>query len=84
MNKAVFGFVFLLLFASLVSARTLCDDDQLIMRLSGAENAHGAVYDYGAYDVEICYNQIFGESFKRFGQFDGVNNTNGMSGKTVK
>jgi len=63
MNKAVFGFVFLLLFASFVSAGSMCDDDQLIMRLSGAENAHGAVYTDSDYEVEICYDQIFGESF---------------------
>jgi len=37
-----------------------CSDDQLIMNLYSLFNTHGEVWNGPNYDVEICYDEIFG------------------------
>lgn len=50
-----------LLMISFVNAT--CDESQRIMKLSSANNAHGEVYNQGFYNMEICYNSIFGSPY---------------------
>jgi len=40
-----------------------CDPEQVILRLSDATNAHGALYNNLDYPIEICYNDIFGVDY---------------------
>lgn len=48
------------LFVGNVVAQGGCAADQVIMRLSAEDNAHGEVYNgAGSYPVEICYPDIF-------------------------
>jgi hypothetical protein len=42
-----------------VGAAGCANNDQIIMRLSSSENAHGAIWDQ-AYGVKICYDDFFG------------------------
>ena len=51
----------IILCSSLVYAA--CSEDQRIMKLSSVGNAHGEVYDGTAYTVEICYDEIFEETY---------------------
>jgi len=43
--------------------RNVCDDSQVIFRLYGDENTHGALWDESIYPVKVCYNEIFGKMF---------------------
>jgi len=73
MKRGVCIILFLALGMSLiltqdVSALPVCGsggESQLILRLSGATNAHGARWDQTnpTYPTEICYNQIFGSVY---------------------
>jgi len=36
-----------------------CAQNQTIMKLSGTTNAHGALYNYSNYKIDICYKNIF-------------------------
>ena len=41
-----------------------CEDNQTILKLSSESNAHGELYNgTGGYTTEICYSDIFGESY---------------------
>lgn len=42
-----------------------CDDTQVILKLSGVTNAHGAVWSETnpAYGVEVCFDEIFGYEY---------------------
>lgn len=61
----VFVFIFLGIYLMpLISAVDICADDQRIMRLSSAANAHGSNYTSN-YIVEICYNKIFDSPYVR-------------------
>ena len=40
-----------------------CPDSQVIMKLSDATNAHGALWDDANYPVKICYDKIFGSEY---------------------
>ncbi len=40
-----------------------CENTQVILRLSSSDNAHGAEWQYSAYPVEICYDEIFGFTY---------------------
>lgn len=41
------------------------NSDNIILKLSNATNAHAEVYNgAGNYNIEICYNEIFGSSFE--------------------
>ncbi|NCO11273.1 hypothetical protein GW924_01555 [Candidatus Pacearchaeota archaeon] len=51
------------------SKRNICDDGQIIMRLYGEENTHGALWNETVYSLKVCYNEIFGEMFD-FGNRD--------------
>ena len=55
-------FLGIVLFTPEVSAQTTCSSqDQIILRLSSAINAHGEIFDgAGNYSEEICYDTIFG------------------------
>ena len=71
-----------------VNAGTLCADDQIILRLSSATNAHGEVYNgAGNYPIEICYDQIFGQTYDtsanpNFRTCTGTNKVVGLSSST--
>jgi len=49
-----------ILFSSLSFAAATCSDAQTILSLSFQTNAHGEYYYKGNYDVDICYEDIFG------------------------
>lgn len=40
-----------------------CQEDQLILRLSNEQNAHGELWNEGTYDTSICFNSIFGSYY---------------------
>lgn len=44
-----------------------CSDNQIIMRLFGEENTHGALWNESIYPVKVCYNEIFGSYFDNKG-----------------
>lgn len=48
--------------------RNVCDDSQVIMRLYGQENTHGAEWNETIYSLKVCYNEIFGKMFSTNGQ----------------
>lgn len=50
------------------SSRNECTEEQVIMRLYGSENTHGALWNETAYTLKVCYNEIFGEMFDTNGQ----------------
>ncbi len=58
---------FLLSFASASNhdIQYSCLSSQTILKLSSQTNAHGETYDAGAYNIEICYDEIFGLSYSR-------------------
>lgn len=58
----IFGFILLLCFG-LVSAGTCSNADQTIMKLYGASNSHGALWNDAAYTYDICYDDIFGSTY---------------------
>lgn len=65
------------------SAGTLCADDQIILRLSSATNAHGEVWNgAGNYPVEICYDLIFGSAGDGDRTCTGNNKIVGLSANT--
>ncbi len=70
MKRLVFAGLFLtvmLMGIGGVSAGPACglaNDNQLIIRLSGASNVHGETWNSGGgYGVEICYNTLFGKEY---------------------
>lgn len=50
------------------SGNTRCDDSQVILRLYGDENTHGALWNEGIYPVKVCYDEIFGKKFNTQGR----------------
>ena len=60
---AVFLSVFLTLTGLVFAADSSCSQDQIIMKLSGSVNAHGALYNNTRYTADICYKNIFGTRF---------------------
>jgi hypothetical protein len=52
--------VFLISFSSAVFD---CADNQTIVRLSSATNAHGALWNISTYTTKICYESIFGQNY---------------------
>ncbi len=40
-----------------------CPDNQTILRLSAATNAHGALWNNQNYPVKVCYDQTFGKQY---------------------
>jgi hypothetical protein len=39
------------------------DDNQVIMRLTGTDNAHGALWGNAAYATKLCYDQFFTQAY---------------------
>ncbi|MDP3991966.1 MAG: hypothetical protein Q8P79_00455 [Nanoarchaeota archaeon] len=69
-----------------IEAGTMCADNQIILRLSSATNAHGEVWNgAGGYTTEICYDRIFGApavNTDRTCQPGGANKVVGLSSST--
>lgn len=61
MHLSAFFFI-VLCFAGVTSAAGCANGDQIIMRLSASDNAHGAIWDQ-AYGIKICYDDLFGTTF---------------------
>ena len=61
MRKEVF-FVLILVISIMGFVSADCSESQLIMRLSSASNAHGALFNQ-SYSYQVCFNNIFGESY---------------------
>jgi len=83
----VFGILvlFIIMFTGFSSAAHICADSQVILKLSGATNAHGEVWnEAGNYDVEICYDTIFGVmgNGDRTCSTGNANKVVGLSGST--
>lgn len=61
MNLLLFALIFLTLI-NFVSAQS-CNSDQRILRLSDTNNSHGARWDIVGYNVDVCYDDIFGNNY---------------------
>ena len=61
-----------------------CSDSQRIMRLSSSSNAHGEVWNGGAYGVQICYDEIYDLDYQGAGPHTctGSNKVVGLSSST--
>ena len=57
-----FGMLVCVLFFMPLGLGQSCADDQVILRLSSSENAHGEIASNNNYPVDICYDAIFGAS----------------------
>jgi len=40
-----------------------CSDSQRIMKLFSSMNSHGELWNGTVYDIDVCYNEIFGENY---------------------
>jgi len=82
----IFGILvlFTIMFTGSSDAMVTCSSsDQIILRLSGATNAHGEVYNgAGNYADEICYDTIFGAAGSGNRACTGSNKVVGLSGST--
>ena len=63
-TKTIFGLIFLIvalmIFSiAIASASHLCEDSQLIFRLSSSTNAHAEVYNGSNYLTRVCYDDFF-------------------------
>jgi len=58
-----------------------CPSNQIIMKLSGDTNAHGALWDDADYPVNVCYKDIFGSDYSGTSPHDcAQNNGNKVMG----
>jgi len=64
LSFAIILFGAVLAFLSVASALNDCTgDSQTILKLSGADNAHGAIWSDSVYSYKICYNEKFTDSY---------------------
>lgn len=65
-EKKSLMFCFILILMSLFFINNLsgsCADNQRILRLYSEANSHAGFWNQSQYPIEICYNEIFGESY---------------------
>ncbi|MEK6872419.1 MAG: hypothetical protein AABW90_00215, partial [Nanoarchaeota archaeon] len=62
-NYIILVFLFIIFLVGLVNAAQNCDSNQTIMKLSGENNSHGALWNDAIYTTKICYDVLYGKSF---------------------
>ncbi|MBD3252901.1 hypothetical protein GF386_04170 [Candidatus Pacearchaeota archaeon] len=60
-----------------------CEESQRIMKLQSTESSKGALWNYPDYNVDICYDDIFGETYNKADPHGCRGNMNNPSNTVV-